>query len=220
MTFIQSHLTECILGATFGRWTVREADWARKVLCRCSCGVERLVSSKNLRSGRSTSCGCLTRENARAALLTHGETAGIGNAQSREYRALAAAKTRCGNPSYRAFHRYGGRGIVVCERWRSNFSAFLEDMGRCPPGMSLERIDCNGNYEPSNCRWATPTEQNRNRCNSLIVTFRGAVMHVNDAAAAMGISGSRLYRLIRKFGWTVQEVEASLAQRRIPCHPA
>jgi hypothetical protein len=93
-------------------------------------------------------------------MTTHGETV---NGPSREYRTWQGIQQRCYNPDAQNFKYYGARGIKVCQRWLESFENFLVDMGRCPPSLTLERNDNDGNYEPSNCRWATWSEQNRNK---------------------------------------------------------
>jgi hypothetical protein len=124
---------------------------------RCDCGVEVVRQSAVLwRMDGNASCGCLQRENLSARRTKH------GMADSRTWISWASMRRRCEKPGVHNFKHYGGRGISVCERWRE-FSNFLADMGERPPGKSLDRIDVNGNYEPSNCRWATQQEQCRNR---------------------------------------------------------
>jgi len=134
-------------------------------LCRCDCGGETVVVASSLQCGATTSCGCFgrqcARERARLRFIRHGATA--DGKRSHEYDAWDSAKKRCFNPRHAAYRYYGGRGITMCEEWRSSFEAFLAHIGPCPPGLTLDRIDNNGNYEPGNVRWATWKQQVANR---------------------------------------------------------
>jgi hypothetical protein len=149
----------------FGRLTVIERNgWKgnkeRAWSCRCDCGVEVTVSGMVLRSGRSTSCGCLKRELAGVPNISHGQTR--DRAWSLAYRSWASMKTRCMNPDAQNFKYYGGRGITVCDEWLT-FANFYVDMGDRPEGTTLDRIDPDGDYEPGNCRWADKLTQARNK---------------------------------------------------------
>jgi hypothetical protein len=156
-------------GKRFGRLLVLKhcglvgghATW----LCACDCGNRVDVPGGSLRSGLTRSCGCLRREVHAAACrrrTKHGDTAGGRIAP--EYYSYTAMLSRCTNPKHDDWRHYGGRGISVCERWRESYSAFLADMGRRPTlKHSIDRINPDGAYEPSNCRWATPSEQRNNR---------------------------------------------------------
>lgn len=105
------------------------------------------------------------------------------------------AKARCHTPTNKDFHRYGARGIIVCARWRSDFAAFFADMGVAPAGHSLDRIDVNGHYEPGNCRWATNSQQQRNKRNSPRVRIEGLAFEtISDAAAHFGVSPTTINR--------------------------
>ena len=132
-------------------------------ICRCECGNVREVRSNDLRQGHTRSCGCHKSDNARAHNTKH------GGAPSRRptqlYRAWQDMKTRCTNPKYNEFHRYGGRGIRVCDEWMHDFAAFAAHVGPRPTSQqSLDRFPNNdGNYEPGNVRWATRSEQRANR---------------------------------------------------------
>lgn len=158
-----------LIGTVFGRLTVvglssqsTRGNRGRPMWsCKCECGRTKIINGRNLIRGLTLSCGCLRNERTRAARVTHGETPVTG--WSREYRAWNSMKQRCFNPKHAKYNLWGGRGITVCERWRDDFTAFLEDMGRCPSGLTLDRIDNNGHYQPDNCRWASWSQQRRNQ---------------------------------------------------------
>jgi hypothetical protein len=140
-----------------GRDSYGRAQW----LCVCDCGERVIIGSNNLRTGNSKSCGCVKRQwlESGKANRTHGMTKTGAHVSWRKM------IERCEKTYCRRYADYGGRGIKVCDRWKV-FENFYADMGDRPEGMSLDRIDVNGNYEPSNCRWATPQQQRANRRDS------------------------------------------------------
>lgn len=158
-----------LVGQVFERLTVIARLPSSKLgstmwLCRCTCGKERVVLGSNLTQGKTKSCGCFRDERLRQTNTRHGAT--WDGVHTPEYRAWAGLLWRC-NPkshSYTWSKHYVGRGITVCPRWRADFAAFLADMGPKPTAKhSIDRIDNDGNYEPGNCRWATHSQQMKNR---------------------------------------------------------
>jgi hypothetical protein len=159
-------------GKKFGRLLVvektdkRSRDGHVVWKCLCDCGKEKKLKSNDLQGGKIISCGCYGCERRRVANTKHGCRPGSG--MTAEYTTWRGMKNRCLNPRKDNYKYYGGRGIKVCDEWLHSFENFLNylkanNMYPKPAGISIDRIDNNGNYEPGNIRWATPTEQNYNR---------------------------------------------------------
>lgn len=165
------------------------------VVAKCECGKTVTVNSTNF--GRRTfSCGCLMRERASEANITH------GMARTREHTIWLGIRARCLNPAHEAFPSYGGRGITVCATWRESFEAFFRDMGPCPDGLSIDRIDNNGQYSPENCRWATKKDQANNRRSNRIISFNGRSLTLTEWADVTGLPYDTLKQRFTKLGWS------------------
>lgn len=190
-------------GMVFGRLTVLEVSKISKssetlCLCRCVCGNVVQVKTGNLKSGRTKSCGCLRKEVSAAKLKSH------GCSRSKEYDAWMSMKQRCSNPHTIGYQYYGERGIVVCSEWINDFGQFLKDMGPRPsPNHSIDRINVNGNYEPSNCRWATQIEQHSNTRRNVKLPYMGQTKTVSEWARELKIGVSTIHRRFI-LGWSVE----------------
>lgn len=152
------------LGSVFGRLTVieetrkaRKTGSVRAYVCECSCGASLTVAVYDLKNEHTQSCGCLHRERTSEAKRIHGAS------HTSLYYTWQGMIERCYNPKNKSFDGYGARGITVCAEWKGSYLAFLAAVGDRPAGMTLERKDVNGNYEPGNVVWATPLQQARNK---------------------------------------------------------
>lgn len=215
-----------LTGQVFGRLTVlgpvRRRSQQIIYLCLCECGRHKEVQAGDLRNGRSKSCGCLQIELTRARSITHGQAHGRINVKnkhekpiyrgSRTYRIWVHMRARCLNPKNKGYPDYGGRGITICDRWDS-FQTFYEDMGDCPPGCSIERVDNNQGYSPDNCCWADQVTQGNNKRNNVIITYRGQQMTLGQAVRLAGVRYAQAYDRIRIRGKDPEKTLDYLAQK-------
>lgn len=187
-----------IVGRQFGRLHVLEMLTPDKhnksrVRCQCQCGAEHIASAGSLLRGHAKSCGCLLAEQRGLNNRTHGMS------RSRTYRIWMAMRARCMYPSMTQYERYGGRGIQVCERWHS-FENFLADMGEAPPEYQIDRIDNDGNYDPSNCQWADRKTQARNKSTNRVIEFRGERRCLQDWAETLSMDQASLAERLHRWG--------------------
>lgn len=191
---------EELSGQRFGKLTVVERMYTNSPrafwLCECECGNTTTARADHLKSGRTTSCGCIRTK--------HGDKR--RGKTERLYRIWCAMKNRCYEKSYRQFKNYGGRGITVCEEWK-NYAVFKEwsFANGYRDELSIDRIDVNGNYEPSNCRWATQEEQANNKRQNRRETFNGETHTVAEWAKIYGVKYSTLRSRLNRDKLPIEE---------------
>lgn len=198
---------EDLTGRRIGRLTVIEETDERRSgsvvwLCECDCGTRKRISAQCLKSGRVLSCGCYNKEKDLRHGLSH----------TRLHHAWESLIDRCTNPNSKEYPNYGGRGIKVCNEWLNSFEAFMDWAYRngfdetAPRGKcTIDRIDVNGNYEPSNCRWTDMKVQCRNRRNNVIVECDGESHCLSEWAEILGVSYSMLVNRYDR-GWKPEEI--------------
>jgi len=166
--------------------------------CQCDCGNTTIAAGANI--GKTTfSCGCLAKETAANLLRGNTNNRTHHMSKSLEYRIWGKLLQRCLNPNNLKYPIYGERGITVCDRWKDSFEAFYADMGPKPSSVhSIDRINNNGNYEPSNCRWATAGEQVRNRSVTNFIEIDGVTLCVADWVKRLGFYKSKPYEMVKK----------------------
>lgn len=197
----------CPVGARFGKLQVIDSTEILsprpKVLCRCDCGKELAVRRDHLISGNSQSCGC--------SLLRHGHAS--KGSVTRTWNSWYNMRSRCTYSNHPQWGDYGGRGIKVCSRWMK-FENFLEDMGECPDGLTIERLDNDRGYEPGNCAWKTRTVQGRNKRNNRRFTILGTSGCLSELCEHFHISPKVVDCRLR-YGWTPEKAfTAPLRVRR------
>jgi len=187
----------------YNRWTLISQVGTlpckhKKWLCECECGERKIVFLENLKRGLSKSCGCFNRE-----ILDNR----IKNSfsKNRTYRIWSGINTRCLNKNSIAYKKwYGSKGIKICDRWRS-YKNFLKDMGKAPEGMSIDRIDKYGNYEPGNCRWADVyTQQNNTRTNK-IIEYSGEKDTMANWCRRLDLDYHLTAGRLNRLGWSIEK---------------
>lgn len=209
-------------GEKYGYLTVVAFDhyypknWARYTRFRCVCGNEVVRSESKIRTavkeGRLPSCGCKTSEAKSRAKQIHGMSRSRGGKKQHPlYSIWTDMKKRCYNPSHKAYKYYGGRGISLCDAWRLSFQAFFHDMSDgWAPGLTIDRIDVNGNYTKSNCRWVKMSEQCRNKRSNIYIEGVTA----SEFAKLHGLSKTTvLYRL--RHGWKPEDLGLPSGAKRV-----
>lgn len=195
-----------MVGRRFGRLTVEQLDTFRKKtnrrywLCRCDCGRVTSANTTDLKSGKCKSCGCLKAEWLKNHATLHGES------RTKLYGVWNAMKARCYNPNAARYPRYGARGIEVCDEWRHDYYSFKDwaIANGYAEGLTIDRVDVNGNYCPDNCRWITSAEQMKNMSSNRMLTHNGETHTLSEWAKMVGITAPTLSKRLKR-GWSLEQ---------------
>lgn len=196
---------ELTKGETFGYWQVIKETENRKVLCKCECGTEKEVLKRHLLSGASKSCGCLKNQMASERMKENNPCKRKHNMhKSRLYGIWSNMKHRCNNTNDIHYQYYGGRGISVCEEWQEfiPFKEWAMNNGY-DDNLTLDRVDCDGNYEPTNCRWLTIQKQQYNKRDNHLLTYNGKTQTLTEWADERGIKRNTLDARINRSHWSI-----------------
>jgi hypothetical protein len=186
-------------------YSISEKRYRRHAVFLCECGNSLILDHHAVICGKTKSCGCIQRNPKTSNRFKHGHTSRVvRDKRSRAYNIWSKMTQRCNNPNNPKFKIYGGRGISYCKRWES-FENFLEDMGEPEKDLSLDRINVNGNYEKSNCRWATAKQQSNNGRFNIIVELNGEKMTLKQAAEKSGVNYKLFWKYVRKNNMPVEE---------------
>lgn len=173
-----------VIGLKFNRLTIIGRNgFDKRVTVKCDCGTVKTAVLAQVKNGQAKSCGCFKKEIDQNRFKIHGMSS------SAEYTSWTGMISRCECITNKKYHLYGGRGITVCDRWRHSFENFFNDMGPKPNSkFSIDRIDVNGNYEPSNCRWADQKTQCRNKRTTVFIENNGEKIKLSDYVEKRGVS--------------------------------
>lgn len=212
-------------GQKFGRLTViREVGKDKHGnyinLCLCDCGKEIQVISHDILRGHTRSCGCLASEIIGKRNKLYSTTHGLRR-KTKLYQVWVNMKSRCYNVNHNSYKTYGARGIKVCDEWRNDFQAFYDwamangyDETAIKWEYTVDRIDVNGNYAPSNCRWITIQEQQNNKRSNRLVTYKGETLNITQMAKKYNMTDGCLYRRLKK-GMTIKEAIETPVRKRL-----
>lgn len=172
--------------------------WSTKGIFKCDCGKYTITAVTKVNIGHTKSCGCLNIEATKKSNTTHGMR------RTSIYRVWSNMKDRCLRGKNRYYKDYGGRGIKVCDKWLK-FEGFFEDMGEKPEGLTLDRIDNDGDYSKENCRWATKNQQANNCRSNLFIEYLGEKKTIGQVAILTGIKYATLRKRIVELGWDINK---------------
>lgn len=196
--FVMGKLQD-IIGEKFGRLTVTKFSHMDKGGnsfwdCLCTCGKSKSINRSHLKKGYTKSCGCIHIERSTKHNLCESST----------YHIWSHMIQRCTNENTEFFHRYGGRGITVCNKWLT-FEGFLEDMGERPKGLSIDRKDNNQGYYKDNCRWATLKEQANNNSRNHLITYNNKTQNIEQWSKELGMNRGTLWSRLVTYRWSVEK---------------